>query len=138
MSYKISLRVFQTNPNAFFHIVEHSCFTKCHWSKVDGEMILNMDNSGTSGTLRLLSDTGENFVVVLGVHNYKRWCDIVPDLKNDTGASLNPEYYDGGHRSSQREKQRSSFQLDNAKGRKCEIKFIKEEGQNLQANLIIG
>ncbi|KZP03459.1 lectin 2a [Athelia psychrophila] len=138
MSYKISLRVFQTNPNAFFHIIEQTCYTKCHWSMVDGEMILHMDNSGTSGTVRLQSDTGENFVVVVGVHNYKRWCDIVPDLKNDTGASLNPEYYENGRRAEQREKQRSSFQLDNAKGRKMEVKFHQEDGKDLKANIIIG
>lgn len=73
MSYKIAVRIYQTNPNAFFHVVEQTCFTKGAWNEVNGEMILNMDNSGTSGTLRLEShDNKENFVVVVGVHNYKR------------------------------------------------------------------
>ncbi|KZP14875.1 lectin 2a [Athelia psychrophila] len=138
MSYTINLCVFQTNPNAFFHVVEKTCLTKGHWSEVDGELILHMENSGTSGTLCLRSDTGENFVLVLGVHNYKRWCDIVPDIKNDTGASLNPEYYESGRRAEQREKQLSSCSVKNQKGRKLEIKFIVEEGKELKANLIIG
>ncbi|KZP10276.1 fungal fruit body lectin [Athelia psychrophila] len=138
MSYKISLRLYQTNPDAFFHVVEQTCLTKGHWSKVDGVMTLNMENSGTSGTVRLKSDTGEIFVIVVGVHNYKRWCDIVTDVKHDTGASLNPEYYDGGRRASQREKQLSSFHLDNAKGRKCEIRYYNEEGNDLKANIIMG
>lgn len=98
-----------------------------------------MDNSGTSGTLRLEShDNKENFVVVVGVHNYKRWCDIVTDLKSSTtGASLNPEYYDG-KRDSQREKQLSSFNVSNATGRKISIKFVEEEGKDLMANILIG
>ncbi|KZP10982.1 hypothetical protein FIBSPDRAFT_872009 [Athelia psychrophila] len=33
MSYKINLCVFQTNPNAFFHMVEQTCLTKGHWSE---------------------------------------------------------------------------------------------------------
>ncbi|KZP10994.1 lectin 2a [Athelia psychrophila] len=137
MSYKINLCVFQTNPNAFFHIVEQTCLTKGHWSEVDGELILHMENSGTSGTLRLKSDTDEEFVLVLGIHNYKRWCDIVPDIKGDTGASLNPEYYESGRRAEQREKQLASFSCKNQKGRKLEIKFIEEKDKNLKANLII-
>jgi hypothetical protein len=62
-----------------------------------------MGGSGTSGSLR----NGREFVVTLGVHNYKRWGDIVTNLKNDQAARIvNPEYYSNKcpNRQTQREK----------------------------------
>ncbi|KAG2043731.1 Cytolysin/lectin, partial [Suillus americanus] len=55
---------------------------------------LVMDGSGTSGALRFRNGAGEQFVVTRGVHNYKRWCDIVIDLTpGDTGVRIQHEYY---------------------------------------------
>ncbi|PPQ81531.1 hypothetical protein CVT25_013327 [Psilocybe cyanescens] len=53
-----------------------------------------MGGSGTSGIVRFASDSGENFAVVLGVHNYARWCDIVTDIPTtQTATTLQPIYY---------------------------------------------
>lgn len=99
-----------------------------------------MGGSGTSGTIRFLAqDTGEMFIVALGVHNYKRWCDVVTNLKQEqTGVLINPEYYNKGGRDFMREKQLASYSVKNAKGRKIEVKFTKEDGQDLKCNIIIG
>ncbi|KAJ7726308.1 fungal fruit body lectin [Mycena maculata] len=101
MSYKITLRIYQTNPNAYFCIVEKTVWNHGAnhdnggtWSDSDGEQVLTIGSSGTSGILRFLSDTGEYFLIAVGVHNCKRWCDIVSNITPDmTGAKVHPEYY---------------------------------------------
>jgi hypothetical protein len=86
MSYNITVRVFQTNPDAFFRLAEQTVWNYANggsWDSVSGAYVLAMGGSGTSGSLRFVSSSGENFVATFGVHNYKRWCDIVTNLKND-------------------------------------------------------
>lgn len=144
MSYKITVRVYQTNPNAFFHSVENSVWNYANggtWSEVDGQQVLTMGGSGTSGTLRFVSDSGENFIVAMGVHNYKRWGDIVTNLQNDqTGVIINPQYYSNQNpdREKAREAQLVEYNVKNAKGRNFEIKYTVSDGNNLAANIIIG
>ena len=144
MSYTISVRVYQTNPNAFFNIVEKTVWQYANggtWSESNGEQVLTMGGSGTSGTLRFVADNGENFIVALGVHNYKRWCDIVTNLSNQqTGVIINPEYYDSKYpdREAAREKQLASYNVKNAKGRNFAVNFTKGDGNDLKANIIIG
>jgi hypothetical protein len=44
--------------------------------------------------LHFISDTGKNFVMALGMHNYKRWGDLVPNLSDDESAVvLLPQCY---------------------------------------------
>ncbi|KAF7967950.1 hypothetical protein HWV62_32495 [Athelia sp. TMB] len=142
MTYKIAICLYQNQPNAFFHVVEKTVFNYAKggcWSEMDGMMVLEMPESGTSGTLRFMADTGEAFCIAVGIHNHKRWCDIVSNLKNDqTGVLINREYYNNGGRDHQREKQLASFSTKNAQGRNMAIKFTKEEGEHLKANVIIG
>ena len=93
MSYKITVRVYQTDSNRFFLVVEQSVFKGGTWAESNGEYVLTMTGSGTSGTLRFVGNDDEIFLVVLGVHNYKRWGDIVTNLDEDqTGAAINPQY----------------------------------------------
>lgn len=140
--YRIQCSIFQTNPNAHFRVVEQTVFHYANggtWGEEDGHKMLCMGGSGTSGTIRLMSDTGETFLVALGIHNYKRWCDVVTNLKDsETGVLINPQYYNNGGRDAQREKQLASYSVKNAKGRQMEVKFTKDEGQDLKCNLIIG
>jgi Fungal fruit body lectin len=71
MTYTVAVRVYQTNPNAFFNVVEKTAWHYANggtWSESNGAFALTMGGSGTSGTLRFVADTGEIFVV-LGVHN---------------------------------------------------------------------
>lgn len=143
MSYKITVRVYQTNPNAFFHIVEKTVWNYANggtWTEVDGQHVLTMGGSGTSGTLRFKSDgPGEEVVVALGVHNYKRWGDIVTGISNgDTGIIVNGQYYNGGSRAYAREKQLADYSVRSASGRNFEIKYTVADGNDLHANIIIG
>ncbi|KAF7762188.1 hypothetical protein Agabi119p4_8781 [Agaricus bisporus var. burnettii] len=79
-----------------------------------------MGGSGTSGSLRFVSsDTDESFVATFGVHNYKRWCDIVTNLTNEqTALVINQEYYGVPIRDQARENQLTSYNVANAKGRR--------------------
>jgi hypothetical protein len=141
MSYKITLRVYQTNTNAYFHVVEQTVWNYANggtWSQTDEERTLTMGGSGTSGTIRFVADNGENFIVALGVHNYKRWCDIVTNLTGEqTGTVINPQYYNSGPRAYQREKQLATYSVSNSKGRKFTINYTVTDGNDLKANIII-
>ncbi|KAF8999149.1 fungal fruit body lectin [Cyathus striatus] len=142
MSYKISVRIFQTNPNAYFRVVEKTVWNYANggaWDTVNDEYVLTMGGSGTSGTLRFLADSGENFIVAVGVHNYKRWGDIVTNLSNDqTGIIINGEYYNVKEREQAREKQLSNYNVKNAKGRNFAINYTVADGNDLRCNVIIG
>nr|ANW37921.1 lectin [Boletopsis grisea] len=143
MSYKICVRVYQTNPNAFFRIVEQTVWNYANggtWSDENGEKVLTMGGSGTSGTIRFVADNGEDFIVALGVHNNKRWCDIVTSLaaNNNTGVIINPQYYNDGPRAYAREKQLATYNVGNAQGRNFAVNFTVSDGQELKANIIIG
>ncbi|KAF8999150.1 fungal fruit body lectin [Cyathus striatus] len=142
MSYKITVRVFQTNPNTFFRVVEKTVWKYANggtWDEVNGQHVLNMGGSGTSGTLRFVADNGENFIVAVGVHNYKRWGDIVTNLSNEqTGVVINPEYYSVKEREQARERQLVSYNVKNAKGRNFAVTYTVAEGNDLQCNVIIG
>ncbi|KAF8126744.1 lectin [Boletus edulis] len=142
MSYTITLRVFQGNPaRGFFSIVEKTVFNFANggtWSEVNGTQVLTMGGSGTSGVLRFKSDKGELFTIALGVHNYKRWCDVITGIKpEDTALLINPQYYNGGFRAYQREKQLAEYGGNGAAGTWVQVIYTVTEGNNLEANLII-
>ena len=144
MSYTITVQIYQTNPNAFFRVVEKTVWNYANggtWAEVNGACVLTMGGSGTCGSLRFVSDSGENFIATLGVHNYKRWGDIVTNLSPDqTGVIITPQYYSDQHRDreEQREKQLSSYNVKNAKGRNFAINYTVADGNNLKCNIIIG
>ncbi|KAF3917921.1 hypothetical protein ABW20_dc0109224 [Dactylellina cionopaga] len=143
-SYTIAVQVYQTNTNAYFQCVEKTVWNYAQggtWTDSNGTLLLTMGGSGTCGSLRFTSDSGENFIVTLGVHNYKRWGDIVTNLGADTGVIITPQYYDDvkhKDRCSAREKQLSSYNVSNNKGRKYALEYSVAEGQNLKCNIIIG
>ncbi|CAG7851012.1 SubName: Full=Uncharacterized protein {ECO:0000313/EMBL:CCA75796.1} [Serendipita indica DSM 11827] len=130
MAYQITVRVFQTNSDAFFRCVEHDTY------------VLNMTGSGTSGSLRLEADTGERIIAVFGVHNYKRWCDIVTALTPaDSGTKLLPEWYvEGTDRGKVKWSQLAEYSVTSTapRARKYSIKYVVADGNNLVANLTIG
>jgi Fungal fruit body lectin len=141
-TYTITLRIYQTNPNAYFHIVEKTAWGFADggiWTEsTNGEQVLTMGGSGTCGTLRFQSDTGEKIVVAVGVHNYERWCDIVPDVQShQTGSTIQAQYYGAGGRDAQREKQLSSYSVIGASGRKVSIEYTVDSGKALRANVTI-
>lgn len=142
MSYSITTRTYQTNTNAFFQPVEKTIWNFANggtWTDANGETTLTMGGSGTSGIVRFVSG-GENFAVVLGVHNYARWCDIVTDIPSTTTATtLQPLYYGSGTpQSAQREKQSSSCTATSKNGRPINVTYTVASGNALKANIVIG
>ncbi|CAG7851015.1 SubName: Full=Related to Agaricus bisporus lectin-Agaricus bisporus {ECO:0000313/EMBL:CCA74595.1} [Serendipita indica DSM 11827] len=142
MSYKIRVRIYQTKPDAFFRVVEQSVWTGGSWTKNGDEFILDMHTSGTSGALRLLADNGEHIIAVFGVHNYKRWCDIVTALGKDaSGTKLLPEWYvEGTNRGKVKWSQLAEYNVDSTTPvrRNFAIKYTIPEGNDLVATLFVG
>ncbi|KAF9545682.1 fruit body lectin [Agrocybe pediades] len=140
MSYTLTLRTYQTDPTAFFAVVEQSAWVNAAWSDTDGVKKLSITGSGTSGGLRFqCPDTKETFAVYVGVHNFKRWCDIVVDTAENTVTTLFPEYYKGGTpQDAALWRQAASFSATNSRGRKISINFSVADGNNLVANIVIG
>ncbi|KAI2773000.1 hypothetical protein DTO012A8_2209 [Penicillium roqueforti] len=99
MSYTIRLRVENSTSDALT-VVEKTCWyyaNGCTWTENDGQHVLFMGGSGTSGMLRFKSSFGEIFTIVVGIHNYKLWCGLLWDLGDqDTALKLHPEFYRGG------------------------------------------
>ncbi|GIK04357.1 hypothetical protein Aspvir_008438 [Aspergillus viridinutans] len=104
MSYTIRLRI-QNTTSETLTVVEKTCWyyaNGCTWTEQDGQHVLFMGGSGTSGMLRFKSSSGETFTTVLGMHNYNPWCDVQVNLKDDeTAVKMHPEYYNGGKLSDQ-------------------------------------
>ena len=140
MSYTINLRVYQANTETFFQIVEKTVWNYANggtWTEANGEQILTMGGSGTSGTLRLVSTTGTSFLLALGVHNYQPWVDLQPDPTLDqTATTMHPSYYtEGTAQAEAREAQRVSWTV-NTTGQQVTID-VTGNGNNLRATLII-
>jgi hypothetical protein len=145
MSYTITARVFHTNPSAYFRVVEKTVWQYANggtWCESCETHVLKMGGSGTCGSLRFAADTNdEKFIVTFGVHNYKRWGDIVTNLTNaETGVIITPQYYDDKHRDreQQREKQLTTYAVKNAQGREISFKYYEAEGNDLKVDIYIG
>jgi hypothetical protein len=99
MSYTIRLRIENSTSDALT-VVEKTCWyyaNGCTWTENDGQYVLFMGGSGTSGMLRFKSSSGEIFTTVVGIHNYKPWCGLLWGLgEQDTALKLHPEFYNGG------------------------------------------
>ncbi|KHE80301.1 fungal fruit body lectin [Neurospora crassa] len=141
MSYTIHLRLINDTSDSL-QLVEQTCWFGhgTRWSQVDstGVYVLSMNNSGSSGMLRFQnSKGGDYFAVAVGVHNYKRWCDIQVDTADDAPLTkLHPKYYD--------EKdakykalwaQASEFEAKAKSGKTVRIKFYQAEGNVLRATV---
>ncbi|KAM3548919.1 hypothetical protein MY1884_008972 [Beauveria asiatica] len=145
MSYTIKVRVFQSDTKTFFYQVEQGVWKYANggtWGFNRGGMTLTMGGSGTSGMLRFKTENGnEAFVVACGVHNYKRWVDIVTNLKDDmTCVSILPEYYNNQDqaRVKAREAQRENYSVKNSAGRTISASYSSTEGHDLVLDIVIG
>jgi hypothetical protein len=132
MSYTISVRTADiTSVNPGFTLVEKTVWYFANggtWSNTESIQTLVMGGSGTSGTLRYRSGSGEEFLVALGVHNYKRWCDIVTDLApNDTCMKIHPKYYEEGTpETGMLWKQLAEIDKKSKKGTNINVKYVEE------------
>ncbi|KAG1721744.1 lectin 2a [Suillus lakei] len=143
MSYTITVRIVDASAgDPGFTLVEKTVWHYANggtWSNTDSIETLVMGGSGTSGVLRFRNGTGEEFLVTLGIHNYKRWCDIVTDLApGDTAMKIQPEYYsDSSSRNQMLWKQLDQMQTKSAKGTLVAVKYVKEEGNSFVVHINI-
>ncbi|KAH9924525.1 lectin 3a [Fomitopsis serialis] len=130
MTYTIHVRIINASPKDFA-VVEQTVWYYADggvWTYADDIRTLTMNGSGTSGVLRFRGSDGEEFLVPLGVHNYKRWCDIVPDLApGDTAMKVQPEYYNSGARGEMLWKQLEEISKKSAKGTQIDVKYTSEK-----------
>ncbi|KAK4442878.1 lectin 2b [Podospora aff. communis PSN243] len=145
MAYRITVRVIN-DTNAPLDLIEKTCWKGAGtaWTESTSGYHLHMNASGSSGMLRFRSSEGEYFSVAVGVHNYKRWCDVDVNL-GDSGVltGLHPRYYDekdGKYKMlwaqatecpAKGEPERVSD-----KGRKWRVEFYVAEGNELRANVV--
>jgi hypothetical protein len=148
MVYTITAQIYQTNTNAFFHVVEKTIWGGGHsgtWSEIDGAHVLTIGGSGASGCLRFRSDTDEFFIVALGIHEGRRWGDIDTLLgAGDTGMVIHPQFYGDDPnlpmwlRVQQRNSQLTRYYVTSPRNRTFSFIYTVPEGRNLKVAIIIG
>ena len=142
-TYSIRVRTIDnTAGDPGFTIVEKTVWHYANggtWSNTDSIQTLHMNGSGTSGALRFNNAAGEQFLVLLGVHNYKRWCDIVTDLApGDTNMKIQPDYYsETNPRYDMLWEQLDQIEKKSAKGTTVNVKYVEAEGDSLVVHLTI-
>ncbi|KAF4569520.1 hypothetical protein EYR40_008495 [Pleurotus pulmonarius] len=134
MAYIFTVRIYQSNTNAYFTPIETSVHDAGYWSNTDGQYTLNM-GFDTSGAIRLHSGS-ENVVVFIGNHNKKVWCDLDTDIEGNTAAKLNAQYYDGKVMERERGRHMKSVTAVNYKMRRFCVD-LEGEGNQFVANIII-
>lgn len=143
MAYTIHVSVVQLSGT--YDVVEQTAWDNTYWTQHGGTFVLHLQNSGSSGTLRFRRHTNEKcntFIVSVGVHNYKRWCDIVTDLPpNHIGAKHNSLYYgEHPHSTGWGEmlwKQLSAIQKTTQEGQNIFLIYTTAVGNDLYATLTI-
>jgi len=136
--YVIRVNIIQTS-SLLYSIVEKTNCREGTWSEYGNEQILNMPNSGHSGMLRFKSYQGDSFfLVALGVHNYRRWCDIVVDSPVDnTCLDTHPQYYNSGPRSEMLWKQLAHLEKSTSTGVKIAVNCHKDDDYLLGVTITI-
>lgn len=143
MAYSIHVSVVQLCGT--YDVVEETAWDNTYWTRHGGTFVLHLHNSGSSGTLRFQSLNNEKcntFIVAVGVHNNKRWCDIVTDLPpRHIGAKFNSLYYGEHPDSTGREemlwKQLSEVKKTTRDGRNISLVYTTAVGNDLYATLTI-
>lgn len=143
MSYTLNIRPINNRKDDALTLVEQSCWAGAgtDWNGYLQEgHLLSMNSSGSSGMLRFRNKAGDRFAVAVGIHNYKRWCDISPDLGDSNPLTkLHGQYYDDKHAKNKRLwAQDDKFEVTTKNGTKIRITFTKEEGKSFWADLEYG
>ncbi|KAI1124685.1 fruit body lectin [Nemania abortiva] len=141
MSYTVRVRVRHNSADAYFRIAEMAVWHYANggaWADSDGVLTLTMGGSGTSGMLRLQSESGEErFTVAIGVHNYNPWVHILPDVAtNETTIVLLPQYYAGGKHSSIPIAPKCNAR--SSASRNFAAEFTRTEGHKYSMDIVIG
>lgn len=72
------------------------------WTQVGVEGLLTMKNSGTSLIIMfrpVAAHSEDAFAVLLGVHNYSVWSDVVTGFGDETAEAIRDSYYNGNRSS---------------------------------------
>ncbi|PTB65090.1 lectin, partial [Trichoderma citrinoviride] len=143
-SYAIHLTIHQPSWQAFVPIEKAvwsgaGSATNDGWISTDtSDHTLTMDSSGRSGALLLQSSQGERVFMVVGVHNYVRWCDIVTSISPaDTAGQILAMYYGAGEKEYMRWKTLSEHSVRSAAGTSFRVWFEVGEGHRLTAKFSI-
>lgn len=89
---------FTTTLTHGFHVEQHHILDAgSQWNlenSHNGSLILTVDSSGQYAGLQFTNkDLDQNFIVALGIHNYKGWLDITNAGAGEDFASVIEEYY---------------------------------------------
>ena len=138
MAYRIKLSVVDNYRNRIAAIEEVGKNENAKWTTVDGGFLLSMTGSGTSGIIRFRTTNFETFVVLVGVHNYERWCDIKPDLDvNASAKDIIKLYYDGSRPEYQKLWQQSpTADVTTSNKSHIQLTYTIKEGHDLAVDLI--
>ncbi|KAH9946727.1 lectin [Amylocystis lapponica] len=141
MSYTITARKVDVSTIGFFFVEKTVWYFAGGgtWSDTNGIQTLAMPGSGTSGGIRVVSSDGtEAFYVAVGIHNYKRWCDVVTDITDsDTSMKLHPQYYESGERAAIREKQLAEIERTSKKGTKIAVKYLSQQDNAFLVDIVV-
>ncbi|KAI1457790.1 fruit body lectin [Annulohypoxylon moriforme] len=148
MPFSIQARILRTNLSALFRIVEEGTWShKQHkeWLRNGNMLEIRLPQSGRAAMLRFVSDSSssnatESFGVVFGIHNQKRWVDIVTDIgPAETTAHILPTYYNNTDisRTRMREAQHDRWEAVTKYGKKVSANFTVSDGDNLQVDISI-
>ncbi|KAJ8488169.1 hypothetical protein ONZ45_g3905 [Pleurotus djamor] len=144
MATQITVRIYQTNTNAWFKVVETSVHHAGIWEYKNGEYVLTIGYD-TSGAIKVDAG-GEEAVFVFGAHDGRDrpWCDVVTDLKpGETASAINREYYPDTapkgctNRSYAREKHQTRSSVTNKKKRRFDVEYKVGSGVIVQADIVI-
>jgi hypothetical protein len=141
--YTITARLYQCKDQKLtthFRCVEKAVYKFARggtWDESNGCHVLTMGGSGNWGCLRFEDGIGGAFMVLLGVHNNKRWCHVVTDFPSeDTCVIAIPKYETDKGGIAIREKQLTEFSCTDKKGRKYTCKYTVWEGQKLECDIL--
>jgi Fungal fruit body lectin len=140
MVYRIIVRVYQTNRNSYFRVVEKAAWGT--WIDANGVPVLHID-SGNCGSLRFVSDheADETFVVTVGYDNNKKWADIVTNVPTSghAGDILAKQYNNQYcNRFDQRDSPSTTYSVRNDKGRTFTFYYNETEGDDFELDIVIG
>ena len=145
MAYTLQIRIINDTADTLT-LVEQTCWfgAGTAWAASSSEpptattqtQILSMGYSGSSGMLRFRSGSGALFAVAVGVHNYKRWCDVQVDLADTQPLTqLHGAYYTEGDPKNAALWAQAAEAAATEKngGRQVKVSFYKAEGDKLCA-----
>lgn len=138
MAYRIKLSVVDNYRNRIAAIEEVGGDENAKWTTVDGGFLLSMTKSGNSGIIRFRTTNFETFVVLVGVHNWERWCDIEPDVDvNASAKDIINLYYDASRPQYQKlGLQSPTADVLTSNKNRIRLTYTIKEGHDLAVDLI--